>query len=142
MQTNSLADFQAEAARFANSLVPHGAGATVVALSGNLGAGKTTFVQSAAAALGVVEPVKSPTFILMQVFEMPQGPFARLVHIDAYRLKSLHELAVLGWQEIVADPANLVFIEWPEQVPGALPEGAQKVTLMGEGDMRSITYGS
>jgi tRNA threonylcarbamoyladenosine biosynthesis protein TsaE len=140
METHSLAAFQAEAERFAHTLSPRESSATVVALSGDLGAGKTTFVQTVARSLGVVEPVRSPTFIIMQIFEIPGGAFRKLIHIDAYRLKSLHELEVLGWKEIVADPANLIFIEWPEQVPGALGETAQKVTLSGDGDVRRITY--
>ena len=140
METHALTGFQAEAARFACSLVPRADGATVVALSGDLGAGKTTFVQAAAKALGVEETVVSPTFIIMQAFALPRGPFARLIHIDAYRLKSLHELEVLGWCELIAEPSNLIFIEWPEQVSGALPSSSQKVTLMGDGDSRRITY--
>ncbi len=140
METRSLAEFQAEAVRFARTLSPREGGATVVALSGDLGAGKTTFVQAVAGAQGVAEPVKSPTFIIMQVFEVSGGPFRRLIHIDAYRLKDLHELEVLGWRELIADPENLICIEWPEQVTGALPESVQKVTLAGDGDIRHITY--
>lgn len=142
METHSLAEFQAEAARFAQSLVPRADGATVVALSGDLGAGKTTFVQSAAKALGIEEAVVSPTFIIMQAFALPRGPFVRLIHIDAYRLAETRELEVLGWRELVADTQNLIFIEWPEQVPGALPSSSQKVTLWGDGDHRRITYGT
>jgi tRNA threonylcarbamoyladenosine biosynthesis protein TsaE len=140
MQTNSLQEFRAEAEQFARALTPREDQATVVALSGDLGAGKTTFVQAAAAALGVAEPVRSPTFIIMQIFEIPAGRFKRLIHIDAYRLKSLHELEVLGWNEIVADPENLIFIEWPEQVEGALPRDAYHITLASIGmDNRTLT---
>ena len=140
METHSLLEFGAEAARFAQSLSPRAGEATVVALSGDVGAGKTTFVQAAAEALGVREIVASPKFVIMQKYELPQGPFVRLIHIDAYRLKETRELEVLGWRELIADPGNLVFIEWPEQVPGALPSSCRKVTLSGDGDMRRITY--
>lgn len=147
METHSLEEFQAEAARFAAGLsaaTRQPAGATVVALSGDLGAGKTTFVQAAAKAFAIEEPVKSPTFIIMQAFmiEPAVRGFSRLVHIDAYRLKEAHELEVLGWRELIADPEALIFIEWPEQVPGVLPAGAMRVRLEGEGDIRRITYGS
>lgn len=143
METDSLSEFQAEAARFAKTLTPQDGEATVVALSGDLGAGKTTFVQATAEALGVEESVVSPTFIIMQRFALPEpseGGFRALIHIDAYRLKELRELEVLGWRELAADPANLIFIEWPEQMPGALPSSCRKVTLSGDGDMRRITY--
>lgn len=140
METRSLEAFQAEAVRFAHTLSPREDGAAVVALSGDLGAGKTTFVQAAALSLGVREPVKSPTFVIMQIFEISDRAFRRLIHIDAYRLKDLHELEVLGWRELVADPENLIFIEWPEQVPGALPVSASRVTLSGDGDVRTFHY--
>ncbi len=143
METRSIEEFQSEAARFSGSLSA-GERATVVALSGDLGAGKTTFVQAAAQSFGVTEPVKSPTFIIMQAFPLdpPRQGFSRLIHIDAYRLESARELAVLGWDEIVAEPSNLVFVEWPEKAPEAMPADALRVTLEGEGDIRRITYGS
>jgi tRNA threonylcarbamoyladenosine biosynthesis protein TsaE len=145
METRSLQAFGTVAAEFVSSMFAHDSHATVITLSGDVGAGKTTFVQAAAHALGIEEPVRSPTFIIMQIFELPipmQGGFTRLVHIDAYRLKNASELEALGWRELIADPQNLIFIEWPEQVPGAVPEWAQKVTLVGDGDTRRITYGN
>lgn len=143
METHSLEAFDAEAAAFARTLVPRHGGATIVALSGDLGAGKTTFVQAVARVLGVREPVQSPTFVIMQVYDIIDSGtgFTRLVHIDAYRLHGAHDIEVLGWKELAADPHNLIFIEWPEQVAGVVPETAQKVTLEGNGDSRRIIYG-
>lgn len=143
METHSLEEFRAEAARFAAGLRARER-ATVVALSGDLGAGKTTFVQAAADAFGIEEPVKSPTFIIMQAFEVAPAirGFSRLIHMDAYRLERARELSVLGWNEIVAEPSNLLFIEWPEKTREAIPADALRVTLAGEGDSRTITYGS
>lgn len=142
METRSLSAFVAESVAFARALAPRADGATVVALSGDLGAGKTTFVQAAASALGVREAVQSPTFVIMQVYDIAASGsgFARLVHIDAYRLASAHEIEVLGWRELVADPENLIFLEWPEHVAEAVPAAAQKVTLAGDGDSRRFTY--
>ncbi|MEN9413534.1 MAG: hypothetical protein RLZZ342_621 [Candidatus Parcubacteria bacterium] len=144
-ETHSLNEFNVEVTRFARKLMPCADHSVMVVLSGDLGVGKTTFVQAVARALGIQEPVRSPTFIIMQIFELPapaQSGFARFIHIDAYRLKHAGELEMLGWGELIADPRNLIFMEWPEQVLGAVPEWAQKVTLGGDGDTRRITYGS
>lgn len=143
METHSLEAFDAEAAAFARTLAPRQDGATIVALSGELGAGKTTFVQAVARACGVQEPVQSPTFVIMQMYDIADSGtgFARLIHIDAYRLNNAHDIEILGWKELAADPRNLICIEWPEQVAGVVPETAQKVTLEGNGDSRRIIYG-
>ena len=101
--------------------------ATVVALHGDLGAGKTTFVQGAARALGVNESVTSPTFVIQKIYPLQRQVFERLIHIDAYRLKDAHELEVLNWSETLRDPANLIFIEWPERVEGTLPKDAVRL---------------
>jgi tRNA threonylcarbamoyladenosine biosynthesis protein TsaE len=105
--------------------------ATIVALSGDLGAGKTTLTQAIARELGVVENVISPTFVIMKSYPVNsrRDECSRLVHIDAYRLESSSELERLGWAELIADPANLILIEWPEKVPGAIPTHARRVTL-------------
>lgn len=143
MKTSSLAEFETEAARYVRSLSASPAGATLVTLSGDLGAGKTAFVKAAARELGIEEEVKSPTFIIMQAFTLPRAGsrgFSRLVHIDAYRLKSAHELEVLGWKELLADPKTLIFLEWPEMVAPAVPATAKRITLVHEGEERSISY--
>lgn len=132
-----------EAERFLIELEPRENEATVVALSGELGAGKTTFAQALAHSLGVEETVNSPTFVIEKIYSLSNQRWQRLVHVDAYRLKNADELRALGWDEIVADPANLVVIEWPENVSDAIPETAQHVSIMiGEGEARTISYGS
>lgn len=103
-------------------------GATVVGLSGDLGAGKTAFVKCVAAALGITDVVTSPTFILEKVYLIPRGSlvgdrFLKLIHIDAYRLEGGSEMRALDWAALLADKTNLIFLEWPEQVADALPEG-------------------
>ncbi|PCI29009.1 tRNA (adenosine(37)-N6)-threonylcarbamoyltransferase complex ATPase subunit type 1 TsaE [Candidatus Wolfebacteria bacterium] len=104
-----------------------GNGATVVGLAGDLGSGKTTFVQAVAEALGVGETVTSPTFVIMKVYKLPSTNYQLLIHIDAYRLESAHELEVLGWDNIVSDPKNLILIEWPENVEDILEKDIQKI---------------
>ncbi len=141
MQTHSIEEFNAEAARFAKALIPSAIGARVVALSGDLGAGKTTFVQAAARELGVEDQVNSPTFVIEKIYRLTDRPFTHLIHIDAYRLDGAHELEAIGWHEIIANPQNLIYIEWPENIPGVLPVDTAHVRLEGSGDERTITYG-
>lgn len=103
----------------------HSEWATVVALSGDLGAGKTTFTKDVAHILGIKETITSPTFVIEKIYGLSpkiKSHFVRFIHIDAYRLESSHELDVLGWHEIVNDKTNLIFVEWPEHVREALPE--------------------
>lgn len=139
MQTASLQEFNEFAREFASTLVPHSAGATVVALSGELGAGKTAFVQEVAKYFGVAESVTSPTFVIEKVYALSGQPFGRLIHIDAYRLGGSRELEVLGWQELVGNERNLILLEWPERVPELIPEGSARLHFDIEGERRIIT---
>jgi tRNA threonylcarbamoyladenosine biosynthesis protein TsaE len=130
-----------EAARFVAALQPRPEGATVVTLSGDLGSGKTAFVKGVAKSLGVHEHVTSPTYVIMKIYDLHRQPFARLVHIDAYRLKGAHHLKVLGWDELVSNPRNLIFVEWPEEAGNAIPSDAVRITLRYSGDNeREISY--
>ena len=96
--------------------------ALVVGLNGHLGSGKTAFVQAVADSLGVKEHTTSPTFVLMKIYETKHTRFNRLVHIDAYRLEKPEEFEALGFENLVADPNNIVLIEWSDNVKKALPE--------------------
>ena len=118
-----------EGARFAATLKQGGTSATIVTFSGDLGAGKTTFVRAIARSFGIEESVTSPTFVIEKVYAPAQGPFKRLIHIDAYRLTGPHELEVLGWKELVDDAGNLILLEWPERVEGAIPSDAIRLHL-------------
>lgn len=116
--------------------------ATIIALSGELGAGKTTFAQAVAKALGVKETVNSPTFVIEKVYALDSERWGHLVHIDAYRLKNANELRTLGWDEMAGDPSNLILVEWPEHVEGAIPKDAHRISIeIGEGEERTIYYG-
>lgn len=139
-----------EAARFVAGLSPRTDSATVVALSGELGAGKTAFVKGVAKALGLHEHITSPTFVIMKLYPIgkPKASngagdrrFKKLVHIDAYRLKGEHHLKVLGWEELLRDPGNLICVEWPEQAAGAIPASAIRIALLYSGEHeRTISY--
>lgn len=116
---------------------PTQSGATVVALKGDLGAGKTAFVKAVAKALGIEETVTSPTFVIEKIYKLgktspnsQQSPsFEHLIHIDAYRLEGGQELKKLGWQETVSNPKNIIFIEWPEKVADIIPVDAIKLSF-------------
>ncbi len=103
--------------------------ATVVALYGNLGAGKTAFTQSLGKHLGIKRKVNSPTFVIMKKYLIKNKQHKNLIHIDAYRLKNEKDLENLGWAEIIANPENLIFIEWPENVPKSLPKKHHKIKI-------------
>ena len=121
-------------------LFPGSERATLVTLSGELGAGKTTFVQQVASIFGVEEAVTSPTFVLAKIYDLPKSDFKRLIHIDAYRLTSGAELTPLGFHELMKDPENLIMLEWPEQVEDALPEPDLALAFsVHEDGSRSIT---
>lgn len=101
------------------------AAAQVLCLTGDLGAGKTTFVKALAAELGIEDTVTSPTFVIEQVYDLARDQaFRRLIHIDAYRLESGEELKTLGWEEQRDDPGNLIVVEWAGQVREVMPEDA------------------
>ena len=109
----------------------------VVALQGELGAGKTTFVQGLARALGIARPVTSPTFTLVSEY---QGPRLRLVHLDLYRLRSPDDLLVIGFPEYL-ERGTLVAVEWPDRAGDLLPPATVWVTLAlaARPDTRRIT---
>ena len=92
---------------------------TVICLDGDLGAGKTLFVQNLAASLGVQGEVTSPTFNLMNLYEDGRLP---LVHFDLYRLEQEYELDEIGFYDYVENPDGLVLIEWAEKFPECLPD--------------------
>ena len=96
--------------------------ATILALRGNLGAGKTTFTQALARELGITETVQSPTYVLMKSYPISYKHLTTLVHIDAYRLETPEQFADLAPERFLHDPATLVVVEWPERVEGALPQ--------------------
>ncbi len=110
----------------AGSLHP-GSEAVVVALHGELGAGKTTFTQAVGKRLGIGENMHSPTFVIMKIYGIDFQGFKNFIHIDVYRIEKESELIHLGWNDMLREPENLIFIEWPENVPGLIPETARRI---------------
>ena len=101
----------------------------MIALEGELGAGKTTFVQGFAKALGIKENLTSPTFVIIKVYSLQLSVYRNLIHIDAYRLKDYKELEALEVREMIADPKNIIMIEWSDRVIQILPEKYIKVHI-------------
>jgi tRNA threonylcarbamoyladenosine biosynthesis protein TsaE len=104
-------------------------GATVLALSGDLGAGKTTLTKALGKLLGVTEELASPTFIIMRRHETIHPRFQTLYHIDAYRLESATDIQKLGFHTLLADSNALIVVEWPERLGDALPEDTLRAEI-------------
>ena len=96
--------------------------ATIVCLSGDLGAGKTTFTKVFAEKIGLESNISSPTFVIERAYPINFNTFKTFIHIDAYRMESENEIVHLGWNEIINNQENLIFIEWPEKVSAVIPE--------------------
>ena len=92
--------------------------ARVVQLHGELGAGKTTFVQGVAKVLGVERRVKSPTYTLVNIHPVEHDSIDKLVHVDLYRIANVdtQELKQIGLDDLLEDERSLVMIEWPERL--------------------------
>jgi len=120
-ETRSVEETWAAAAEFAATLKP----GDVVLLEGDLGAGKTTFTQGVAQAIGAKRRVASPTFCL--VAEHPSERFL-LVHMDLYRLHGPDDVLTIGWEDYLARGAVL-FVEWPDRAGDLVPAAAKRVTL-------------
>lgn len=118
--------------------------AVVVALTGGLGSGKTTFIQGFLGGLGVRKRSTSPTFIIFRRFALSNLPFASAYHVDAYRIKKLRELLGLGFGDILADKRNIVMIEWADKVAGILPRGTLRLRFLhgAEEHERTVKFGN
>jgi len=112
-----------------NYLKP-GSQAKVLLLHGDLGSGKTTFVQGLAKGMGVSDRIVSPTFILMRQYELSNQRFTKLYHIDLYRLHDAGSLESLSLEELFADPHALIVIEWPQRLGELKPEEALEISFL------------
>lgn len=127
--TKNLKEFKKVAEDFILKIRPNKNGSTVLALVGDLGAGKTTFSKTVGKTLGVKTNMTSPTFTLIKNYKLKNQRFDNLVHIDAYRLKSEKEIITLGWKEILKNKGNLVIVEWPENIKKVMPEITIKLEI-------------
>ncbi len=134
-----LTDWDILAKRITLALKP----GMILALSGPLGAGKTTFVQALAKALGAKQTPRSPTFSLVRTYRVSRGEIRRLVHADAYRIEHSRDLLALNLNEELAEPGTVLALEWPEQVNTWLKQQplvlSVKLKLLPSGE-RDVVY--
>jgi tRNA threonylcarbamoyladenosine biosynthesis protein TsaE len=116
--TTSSEQTEALGAQLLGATPPAGAPCRIVELSGELGSGKSTFARGVLRALGVSGPVRSPSYTLLETYELP-GNFTA-IHLDLYRLRDPGELEHLGLSDYFL-PGHLWLIEWPERGAGRLP---------------------
>ena len=121
--SSSEAETEARGAALARELGP----GSVVLLYGDLGAGKTVFSRGFARGLGITEPVSSPTYTIVQEYELPGGN--RLYHMDLYRISDERAALGFGVDEFLGEPGAISLIEWPERIRGLLPDTAIRVEL-------------
>jgi len=95
--------------------------ALVISLEGDLGAGKTTFVQGFGKFLGVKERIQSPTFVIMRIYH-PHN----FIHVDAYRLKS-KDFKAIGWKDFVKNKNNIILVEWGNKIKNILPKNSLRI---------------
>ena len=138
---NNLQELKAWADRHILSLPQSDNSATIITLSGDLGAGKTSLVKELATHLGITEDITSPTFVIMKTYLVKHHDWIkRLVHVDAYRLDGKADLEHLGWNDIVRDPGTLVCLEWPEMVDGiVMPKQLAINITIDENNARKIS---
>jgi tRNA threonylcarbamoyladenosine biosynthesis protein TsaE len=120
--TKTYRETQSEGIKLAGKLNQGG----VVSLYGNLGSGKTTFVQGLAKGLGIKQKIISPTFIIVRKYNVSiknkVSSIKYFYHIDLYRIEDEKDIEGLGLKEILNDPENIVAIEWPEKIEKILPK--------------------
>ncbi len=112
----------------------------VIALSGDLGAGKTTFSQGFLAGIGATGSFTSPTFVVMKQYDITQtkNGIERVYHVDAYRVDE-DSLIALGFGEWLSDVHGLVLLEWPERVSQLIPRDAMRISFVIEENVRKVT---
>lgn len=121
--STSEEETEALGAALARELAP----GSIVLLCGDLGAGKTVFSRGFARGLGVTEPVSSPTYTIVQEYELPTGN--RLYHMDLYRIADERAALGFGVDEFLSEPGAFSLVEWPERIRGLLPDTALRVEL-------------
>ena len=101
---------------------------TVIALEGDLGAGKTVFSRGFARGLGITEPVSSPTYTIVQEYPLPEGR-GMLYHLDLYRIGNSASALAFGVDEFLNDPESVALVEWPERIADILSPGMRVVRI-------------
>ncbi|OGY24601.1 MAG: tRNA (adenosine(37)-N6)-threonylcarbamoyltransferase complex ATPase subunit type 1 TsaE [Candidatus Woykebacteria bacterium RBG_13_40_7b] len=121
---NYLSKDAKETQKIATNFARNLKGGEILALIGNLGSGKTTFLQGLARGLGIKKRILSPSFVLIRSQPIPSHkPLTTFHHIDLYRLEGKINVKDLGLSEIFGDPTLIIAIEWAEKIKNQLPKG-------------------
>ena len=155
MQTEFLTNNSLETQKLGEMLAMELRGGEIICLSGDLGAGKTTFAQGLLKGLGATGPYTSPTFVIMKEYKKKISNFKfqisnklknsnnkiqSIYHIDAYRVGE-EDIESLGWEEIIADKRNVIIVEWAERISGIIPKGSLWIEFEGvDEEKRRITF--
>lgn len=132
--TKSAKETQSVAAKIAARLQ-----SGVIALNGELGAGKTTFIQGLGKALGIQDKFLSPTFVLIREHKIPDTD-KMLYHIDLYRLEQNTEVKELGLEDLFVSDNNIILIEWANKITSLLPRNTVYIDIEKlHGDFRKIS---
>lgn len=143
---NDVNELDAFAVSFLSDLiVTNITGSKVLGLSGDLGAGKTTFSKAVAKELGIQEVVTSPTFGIQKQYKVLNPKYSEIfnefVHIDAYRIEDIKETEPLRFTELFQKPNTLIFIEWPEKIVEILPKDTIMLSFESiDENTRKISY--
>ncbi len=123
--SHSVGETQAFAQEVAKNIIP----GDVLALYGELGAGKTTFVSYLVSALGLKNRVQSPTFVISRIYESADaaGEIKKVNHLDLYRLQDAPEVSELGFAEFLNEKNAVTLVEWPEVAESLLPSNTIRI---------------
>jgi tRNA threonylcarbamoyladenosine biosynthesis protein TsaE len=103
--------------------------AKVLALTGELGSGKTTFLQGFAKGLGIKQRILSPTFVIQKAFKVDNKKFKTFYHIDCYRIQKQKEILDLGFKNIIGNPESIIAIEWADRIKKILPRNSVRINF-------------
>jgi len=123
-ETKKLGKFLAQKIIRRNSCSKSQKSAKILGLEGDLGGGKTTFLQGFAKGLGIKQKILSPTFIIMRRsrIQSPTSKYQNFYHIDCYRIKKPEEILDLRFKEIISNPNNIIAIEWIDKIKRIIPK--------------------
>ena len=130
-----------ETKKLAQEMASQLKGGAVIALTGELGSGKTTFVQGLAEFFGIAQEVSSPTYTLIQEYNIKDTrlPLTKLIHIDCYRLNNYQELLDVGINDYYEQPESMIIIEWAEKAKPIIPATAHWIKFQhGKNDTERI----
>ena len=128
-----ISQTEADTVEFAKKIAAMVSPGTVIALYGNLGAGKTVFSRAFAAAIGVKEAVSSPTYTIVQEYQL-DNPMSYLYHLDLYRINNSRDALDFAVDEFLSDSNSYALLEWPERIEDILPPDTVKIMIEHQAD--------